>query len=185
VKKFLFCLLVSTLLAMPGFAQENSESTKPSREQVVQFLDLMQAKQRMVQMIEGMKAAQKKGAEEAFKHLIPDAKADQIERVDALADETLRDMPLDEMFDAMIPIYQRHLTSADLDAAVTFYHSPAGQKILKEQPAMVAEGMQAGQDIMLKRLPDILDRLNTRIAKLADEELKTNKERQKSEPVKN
>jgi hypothetical protein len=67
---------------------------------------------------------------------------------------------------------KRHLTKTDLEAVIAFYKSSAGQKILKEQPAMMAEGMQAGQDIMIKRLPAILDRLNTQIAKLADEEKK-------------
>jgi hypothetical protein len=129
----------------------------------------------MVQMLEGMKAAQRKGAEEGFKSMLPDATTDQIAKVDAIADETFRDMPVDEMFDAMVPIYQRHLTSADLDSIVTFYRSPAGQRLLKEQPAMMAEGMQAGQDIMLKKLPEILDRLKARVAQLAEQE-KTKKE---------
>jgi uncharacterized protein len=74
------------------------------------------------------------------------------------------------MVDAMVPVYQHHLTKSDLESVIAFYRSPAGQKILKEQPAMMAEGMQAGQEIMLKRLPAILDRLNTQIAKLAEEE---------------
>jgi hypothetical protein len=124
----------------------------------------------MVQMLEGMKAAQKRGAEEGFKHFIPDATPEQIAKVDAIADQALGDMPIDEMVAAIVPIYQKHLTKSDLEAVIIFYKSPAGQKILKEQPAMMAEGMQAGQDIMLKRLPAILDRLNTQIAKLADEE---------------
>ncbi len=55
----------------------------------------------------------------------------------------------------MIPIYQRHLTKTDLDAVISFYASPVGQKLLKEQPAMMAESMQAGQNIMLSKVGDI------------------------------
>ena len=126
----------------------------------------------MIQMMEGMKAAEKKGAEEGFKHIVPDALPEQIAKVDALTDETFRDFPIDEMVDAMIPIYQHHLTEDDITSVIAFYKSPVGQKILREQPAMMTEGMQAGQDIMMKRLPEMLDRLQARIAKLADAEKK-------------
>ncbi len=170
MKKLIFCSFLLSIWMVPVFAQQTADSAKPTREQVVQFLDLMHAKQQMVQVLDGMKAAHKKGSEEGFKSMVPDASADQLAKVDALTDETLRDMPIDEMFEAMIPIYQRHLTKTDLDAIVTFYRSPAGQRLLKEQPAMMAEGMQAGQDIMLKKLPEILDHLKTRVAQLAAEE---------------
>jgi len=53
-------------------------------------------------------------------------------------------LPMDEMVDAIIPIYQKHLTKADLAAVTAFYSSPAGQKILKELPAIMSESMQAG-----------------------------------------
>lgn len=172
MKTILLRVLLILLCVTPALAQENASAQVPTREQVQQFLDLMQIRQRMVQLIDGMKAGQKKGAEAGFKHSIPDATPEQLAKVDALADETFRDFPIDEMVDAMVPIYQRHLTKTDLEAVITFYKSSAGQKILKEQPAMMAEGMQAGQDIMIKRLPAILDRLNTQIAKLADEEKK-------------
>jgi hypothetical protein len=66
----------------------------------------------------------------------------------------------------MIPIYQRHLTKSDLDAVIVFYSSPVGQRLLKEQPAMMAEGMKAGQDIMLKKVPELTQRINTQVAQL-------------------
>jgi uncharacterized protein len=168
---FVAFLVSILMLVVPGFAQSGEAGGgKPGREQVLQFLDLMHAKDRMLQMLDGMKAVQKKGAEEGFKNAVPDATAAQLAKVDAVVDEAMRDLPVDEIFDAMIPIYQNHLTSADLDAVVAFYRSPAGQKLLKEQPAMMAESMQAGQDIMLKKLPGILDRLKTRVAQLAEQE---------------
>jgi uncharacterized protein len=82
------------------------------------------------------------------------------------------------MIDALIPIYQRHLTETDIDSVIVFYSSPAGQKLLKEQPAMMAEGMKAGQDIMLKKFPDLTQRLNAEVARLAKQEA----EKQDSKP---
>jgi len=164
------CVLV---LASASIAQAPAPAANPgapSKEDVMRFLDLMQVRSRMVQMMDGMKAAMKNGAEAGLKQQLPNPTPAQLEKADALADVVFKDMPIDEMFNAIIPIYQRHLTKADLDAAIAFYSSPAGQRLLKEQPAMMTEGMQAGQDIMLKKIPDLTQRLNTEIAALAKQE---------------
>jgi hypothetical protein len=168
--KTLSGVLIALLLSCPGYTQQPPEAEKPTKEQVQEFLDLMQVKQTMLQLVDGMKAAQKKGAEETFKRLVPKARPELLEQVNSFTDDAFRDFPVDEMIAAIIPIYQRHFTKTDLDTVISFYKSPTGQKFLKERPAMTAESMQAGQDIMLKKLPEILDRLNTRIARLADEE---------------
>lgn len=170
MKNLLLPLLVILLCVAPVFGQAASSADTPTKDQVLEFLDLMQIRQRMVQMMDGMKAAGKKGAEEGFKHALPNATPEQLAKVDALTDATFADLPIDEMVEATVPIYQRHLTANDIATVVAFYKSPVGQKIIKEQPAMMAEGMQAGQDIMIKRLPVILDRLQTQVAKLAQAE---------------
>ncbi|MFZ0800325.1 MAG: DUF2059 domain-containing protein [Terriglobales bacterium] len=89
-----------------------------------------------------------------------------------MTETVFKDLPVDEIIDAMVPIYQKHLTKSDLEAVIAFYSSPVGQKLLKEQPAMMAEGMRAGQDIMMRKLPDIEERLKTKVAQFADEELR-------------
>jgi uncharacterized protein len=153
-------------------------NTAPSKEEVLRFMDLMQVRARMEQLMDGMKAGMKKGAEEGFKLKVPAASPEQLAKLDSVTEVIFKDFPLDEMIDAMVPIYQKHLTKSDLEAVIAFYLSPAGQKLLKEQPAMMAEGMKAGQDIMLRKLPDLEERLHTKVAQLADEEL------QKSNPDK-
>jgi len=166
------CVLV--LASSASVAQTSASPDAPSKEDVMRFLDLMQAKSRMVQMMDGMKSGMKTGAEAGLKQQLPDATPEQLAKADLLADVVFKDFPIDEMFDALIPIYQRHLTKADLEAAIAFYSSPAGQRLLKEQPAMMAEGMQSGQDIMLKKIPDLTQRLNTKIADLAKQEADKN-----------
>jgi uncharacterized protein len=172
--RFLFRYFIVLSLASVAYPQQLAQADRPTKEQVEQFLDLMQVKQMMSQLVEGMKAAQKKGAEETFKRLIPDAKQGQLDRVNLMTDEAFRDFPIDEMVDAIVPIYQHHFTSADIEAVIAFYKSPTGQKFLKERPSMMAESMQAGQDVILKRLPEILERLKKQIDKLADEQSKAN-----------
>jgi hypothetical protein len=138
----------------------------------MRFLDLMQIRARMVQMMEGMKGGMKTGAEAGLKQEVPNPTPEQLAKADFIAETVFKDIPIDEMVDAMIPIYQRHLTKADLDAIIAFYSSPAGQRLLKEQPGMMAEGMKAGQDIMLKRVPELTQRLNAEVDRIAKEEAK-------------
>jgi Uncharacterized protein conserved in bacteria (DUF2059) len=64
---------------------------------------------------------------------------------------TFKAFPIDELIDAMVPIYQRHFTHADLVGVIEFYSSATGQKYLKEMPAMMSEsmqGMQPGTEIL-------------------------------------
>ena len=74
-----------------------------------------------------------------------------------------------EMFDAMIPVYQRHFTKGDIDAFVTFYSTAAGQKMLKELPAITAESMQASMGIAQKMMADMQQQIQADIARMQKE----------------
>ena len=78
---------------------------------------------------------------------MPDATPEQLAKVDKFAESIFNDMPVDEMIEVMIPIYQKHLTKSDLDSISAFYVTPVGQKLLREQPAMTQEAMKAGGEI--------------------------------------
>jgi uncharacterized protein len=171
VKRTIMLATVSAaLLAPPCSAQTSTASDVPTRDEVLQFMEVAHVRANMEQMIAGMKEGSRKGAEESFKTEVPNATPDQLKKVDVISDEVFRDFPLQEMIDAIIPIYQKHLTRQDLQGIIAFYSSPAGQKLQKEQPAMMAEGMQAGQQIMLKRIPDINARIHERVRKLIEQE---------------
>ena len=115
-------------------------SQPPTKEDVLKFMELMHLKQTLVQLYDGMAKQSMAAAEDAFKRKVPDATEQQITAVDNFAEGLFKDLPVEELLDAMVPIYQKHLTKADLDAVLAFYSSPAGQKLLGEQPAMMQEG---------------------------------------------
>lgn len=50
-----------------------------------------------------------------------------------------------ELIPGLIEIYDRHLSKEDIRALLQFYRSPAGQRVLKEMPAVLQESMAAGQ----------------------------------------
>jgi len=186
--KAILCAAICVMLAaaVPLAGQDAVEDAvhadRPSREEVLRFLDLMQVRSRLTQITDDVKKNMKSGAEAAFRRQLPHATAEQMTKVDGLADATSQEFPTDDLIDAMVPIYQRHLTKSDLDAIVTFYDSPAGKKLLQEQPAMMSEGMQADQDIMLQKMGELSKRLDAQVVQLANEEKKKNKPPNRAAP---
>ncbi|MDQ2972244.1 MAG: DUF2059 domain-containing protein [Rhodanobacteraceae bacterium] len=57
----------------------------------------------------------------------------------------------DDIINRMIPVYQQHFSNADIQGLLTFYRSPLGQKVLREMPATMQQGMQIGQQWGMER----------------------------------
>jgi len=60
-------------------------------------------------------------------------------------DEFRKQASADDFTKMMIPIYAQHFSDVEIKQLTAFYRSPLGQKLVKEQPAMVQESMRAGQ----------------------------------------
>jgi hypothetical protein len=158
-----FILLVCSSVC---FAQQTiAPAEKPSREEVLKYLNALHVRETMDQMMVGMKKQMKAGVEEGFKHKVPNATPEQLAKASALFDDVFTEINTDEMIDAIIPIYQEHVSKADLQQILAFYQSPVGQRLLSEQPAMMQESMQKGADLMKTKLPTIFKKLDERLAK--------------------
>jgi len=118
----------------------------------------MQIHQQMRQVMDAITKQQSAMIHETLKKRYPQTSADKIEQADRLIADTMKDMPMDAMLDAMIPIYQRHFSKTDIDAMATFYDSPTGQKMLHEMPALASESMQASYALMQKQMDAISQR---------------------------
>src|SRR5689334_14297271 len=71
----------------PAQAKASSQALPtdaPSREQILKFFDVLQVRQNMQVAIDGMKEQMKSGAEQGFRHKLPDATADQIHQMQAM-----------------------------------------------------------------------------------------------------
>src|SRR5260370_8282040 len=128
-------------------AQTPNNSDVPDKADVMKFLNIMHAKAQMVQVMEGMQKQMRLGAEQGFKQKVPEATPEQLAKVDQMFDGLFKEMPIDEMVDAIVPIYQKHLTKVDLAAVTAFYSSSSGHKVLKEMPPIISEAMQAVGEI--------------------------------------
>ena len=179
-------LLVLMAAAMPVYAQQSvaeaaaqaraksqgMAADAPTHDQIMKLVDLLQIRRNMALMMDGMKQAMKQGAEQAFRERVPNPTPKQLEALNGMVDDMMADMPLDEMVEAMVPIYRRHLSRTDVDEIIRFYSSTVGQKLLREQPQMIQEGMQAGMEIQQKRMDQMLAKIRERTEKMAEEEEK-------------
>lgn len=52
---------------------------------------------------------------------------------------------LDDLVTLLAPIYQKHLSKADLEKVIEFYKSPAGKRFAEKSPFITQESMMAGQ----------------------------------------
>ena len=78
----------------------------------------------------------------------------------------------DELIHAMVPVYAKHFTPQDIKGLLAFYRTPLGQKTIAVQPALLSEGMQAGQAGAKRALPaltaDVQQRLLNAAKPLSD-----------------
>jgi hypothetical protein len=173
MRKLATILIVVCTFSFAAAAQSTpADGTTPSKEEVLKFLDILRVKSQLSLYFDGVAKQAKLGAEEGFKHKVPDATPAQLADVDDFAAKLFQGMPIDEMVDAMVPIYQRHLSHEDIEAILAFYSSPVGQKLLREQPAMMQEGMKVGGEIGRRRLEAMMQQMDDFITKLAQEQKK-------------
>lgn len=53
--------------------------------------------------------------------------------------EELNDEAFEKLYERIVPIYDKYLTSADIAAALKFYNSPAGKRFIQVRPQMTEE----------------------------------------------
>ena len=98
-------------------------------------------------------------------NLPPDAE----ERLNKCTDELIKTVPIEEILQVMITVYQKHWTKGDVDNMIAFYSTPTGQKLLTEMPQTMAEAMQAMRPVMQKHTEEMRHRLEQQVAELKKE----------------
>jgi hypothetical protein len=102
---FLACLLFASI----SFAQQTDANAPASKADIERYLDAMHTRQMMKDMMEAMTVQMHKMVHEQIlkqPNLPPDAE----ERLDKLVGNVYKDLPVDELLDVMIPVYQKHFT---------------------------------------------------------------------------
>ena len=145
----------STLFAFPDAppAPTVPPDQQPSSAQVTKLLQLMHPHDQMQSIMKSMPLSLSTLMKQQFQiqvtlrtqnrpdALTPEQQAALAVLKDKYMQKALALISTDDLIADMSPIYQRHMTAADVDAYIAFYSSPAGQRMVDFQPVLERESM--------------------------------------------
>jgi hypothetical protein len=159
-----------------GLSLHAQTSDAPAtREDISKLFDTMKIHEQMRLVMDSVLTQQRAMVHEELKKRSPNVSSDELKHLDQFMSDLVKQMPINELLDDMIPVYQKHLSRSDVDAMDAFYASPTGQKLLREMPAMTAEAMQAANPHMQAMMDKVMNRT----------EQEAEQERQKRSPTQN
>jgi hypothetical protein len=174
MKRFLISLTMCAVFAATAMAQDAS-SAPATKEDVERYLSVTHSHEMMNQMMAAMAKPMRQMVHEQYLKDKDKLPADFEERTNKSMDDMFKNFPWDEIMQAMVPVYQKHLTKGDVDALVAFYSSPTGEKMLREMPAIMGEAMQSMMPIMQKYMATVKDHIDQETAEaLKESEKKVN-----------
>ncbi len=165
MKRSLLAIVLCSAFCSTVLAQQ-IDNTPATKEDVQKYFDAMHSRDMLDKAMDAMLRPMHQLMHEEYlknKDKLPE---DFEERMNKRTDDMVRNMPWDEMMQAMMPAYQKHLTKGDISALVAFYSSPTGQKLQRELPAIMAESMQSMMPIMRKYTEGMQSQLQQETAEL-------------------
>lgn len=164
MKRCLVLLVCYFALVLSLNAQQIGADAPASKEDVERYMGAIHAHDMMKQVMQAMSKPMHEMVHQQFvkdqEKLPPDFEA----RMTRIMDDMLTDLPLDDMTQAMVPVYQKHFTHGDIESLIAFYSAPVGQKLLHETPAITGETMQSIMPIMQSRMAQMQQRIQQEVA---------------------
>ena len=133
-RRFRSVALLLAALAMPGAAEAQNASDPVAlakAKELLQVSNLIAMRDQMVALVEAQIGA-----------LVRDANPGQDDKVDRAVTDLIRPAlkrRIPEYLDLAAGVYADHFTRAELDQLVSFYKSPLGQKLMREQSELVPD----------------------------------------------
>lgn len=143
-------------------------SQQASAEQVRKLLDMLQIRDNLQITLDAMRTQMQHGSEAMLREKVPQPTPDQLKQVDDIVEQEFATITMDDLIRDVVPVYQRHLTKSDVDALLAFYSSPVGQKLRREEPAMMRESMEATSAGQRQKMEDLLARVEVRLQQFID-----------------
>ncbi len=164
MKRLLIAIACLVFLGASALAQSADEPA--SRDDVILFLRTMHSHD----MFQRTMAVQSQSMQQLFHDQIlkdqgklpPDFEATMKKAMDDL----VKNMPVDEIVQTSIPVYQKHFTKSEIEAMTAFYSSPVGQKVLEELPVVMQEVMKAAMPILSKYLSEWKERMDQEVKQM-------------------
>jgi hypothetical protein len=167
MKRFVLLTIVVLCTSSIGFAQQDPADSPATKEDIQRYLEVTQSREMMSKMIDAMMKPMHQIIREQYERDKDRLPADFEARSNKVMDDYLKKFPWDEIVQAMVPVYQKHLTKGDVDHLVAFYSSPTGQKFLREMPAITSEAMQVMLPLMRQRMDAMTRDVQRQIAEMS------------------
>jgi hypothetical protein len=161
-------LIAAVCLAFSACAFAQKPEDPASNDDVIQLLRTMQSHDMMQRTMEAMLKPMHETLHQQFAKEKDKLPADFESRMNKMMDDMMKNMPVDDMMQAMIPAYQKHFTHGDVEALNAFYSSPVGQKFLEESPKVMGEAMEAMVPIMTRYSQQWQERLQKEIKEMEE-----------------
>jgi hypothetical protein len=169
MKKIIVTIALTFVLCLSGMAQQAAADTPATKADVEKYLQAMHSQDMMIQMVDAMSKPMKKMIHEQYLKQEDKLPSDFEARMGKMTDEMLRELPWDEILQAMVPAYQKHFTKGDMEALTTFYSSPTGQKVLREMPALMADSMEVMMPLIQEHVEKVGQRIQNEVVAMAKE----------------
>lgn len=181
MKRIALALCAFFLFSTMAFAQQNPADAPASKEDIQHYMDVMHLEKLMNDMMAAMGTQMRQIFHDQLSK-DPNISPEQLARADKMMADELNDVPVHELLEAILPVYQKYLTKGDVDALVAFYSTPRAQKLLAKMPAMTQDAMKASSGIMQDMLTRCRDHVQAEVAEMQKEDANPAK---KSTPAQN
>jgi len=150
MKRLVPVVAVVFFLSWSCFAQSSADDSPATKADVERYFQVVKSHDMMKKLMATMTQSMHQMMHEQYLKHKDELPANYESKMSAMMDDMFANMPMDEMMQAMVPAYQKHLTKGDIDNLVAFYSTPTGEKLLRDMPAIMAESMQDMMPIIVK-----------------------------------
>lgn len=173
MKRTILICSISSLIAVASWAQQSSPASSASQADIEKLYVALHIRERTQFLLDDSRKRSKEFLTEFLLKQVPGA-TDKREQVQGMINEMLdgiyKDYSADAILKDMVPIYQRHLSTSDVEALVDFYSTPTGQKLLRELPAVLSESSQIVQSRLEPKLQEAATKLTERLTKMIEDD---------------
>ncbi len=163
-------LAIVLVLAASAVPAQDAAKDVPSTEEVLNLFQAMHVREQTLAVMRRSEEQIKVLTREMVERRIPKITSTQLGELDIMISDLYENYPVDRILNDMVPVYQKHLTTEDIQKTLAFYTSDVGQKLMREMPAMTAEAMQVASARLEEDNDAIMKRLEEKIRRLAEEQ---------------
>jgi hypothetical protein len=166
MKRTLLSAVLCLCASLVSYAQQSPSDVPASKEDVQKYLEVMHSREMTSKVLDAMLKPMHQMMHEQYLKDKDKLPPDFESRMNKQMDDFLKSFPFEEIYQAMVPVYQKHFTKKDIDSFIAFYSAPAGQKLLQEMPAITAESMQTMMPLIQKHIEAMQQRVDQETAQM-------------------